>query len=277
MPLATTAVLCLLLTPLPGRAVISVSWVAVDLQAQTEKPPDAASGPEAQRPAPSGDSEPQQTQPQGVKPDQGAPGEGGTAQEPSAAPQEPLQEPPQEPKTNSETPQEPAANPEQARPEPAAPAQQSSEPAKVPPVAQPSPVRKKPAAKKGGAAKTSSNRKSTAKKRLPPNPAKQTDNAAPKVVIRNGGTTDPKVELSRTLTQQQTNAQLQNTNRLLDAADANLKKVSGRQLSAAQQDVVKQIRAYMQQAKTAAGDGDVQQANNLATKARMLSDELVKQ
>jgi len=61
---------------------------------------------------------------------------------------------------------------------------------------------------------------------------------------------------------------------LLATSDANLKKISGRQLNASQQDTVKQIKSYMDQAKKAATGGDVQRAYNLAVKANLLSAEL---
>jgi len=69
-------------------------------------------------------------------------------------------------------------------------------------------------------------------------------------------------------------AQLKSTNDLLTTSDENLKTISGRQLTASQQDTVKQIKSYMEQAKTAANDGDVQRAHNLAVKANLLSAEL---
>ena len=58
--------------------------------------------------------------------------------------------------------------------------------------------------------------------------------------------------------------------------DTNLKQLSTRQLTVTQQDSVSQIRKYMEQAKTAEAAGDVQRAQNLASKALMLSDDLVK-
>jgi hypothetical protein len=61
---------------------------------------------------------------------------------------------------------------------------------------------------------------------------------------------------------------------LLAATDADLQKISARQLSASQQDTVKQIKSYVEEAKEAAKDGDVQRAYNLAVKANLLSAEL---
>jgi hypothetical protein len=73
----------------------------------------------------------------------------------------------------------------------------------------------------------------------------------------------------------QASQQSERTKQLLASSDANLKKISGRQLDESQQDTVKQIKSYMDQAKTAANDGDVQRAYNLAVKANLLSAELV--
>jgi hypothetical protein len=102
-----------------------------------------------------------------------------------------------------------------------------------------------------------------------------TETGSAKTVIRNGGTADPAVDLSPRLNQQQASHQIEITNQLLATSGANLKKLSGRQLSTNQQDTVKQVKSYMQQAKLAANDGDVHRAYNLALKANLLSAELV--
>jgi len=96
-----------------------------------------------------------------------------------------------------------------------------------------------------------------------------------KRIVRRGSTTDPTIQFSPGLTQQQASAQRQNTSKLLAGTDANLKKISIQQLTPAQQDAVNQIRRYMEQAKTADASGDLQRAHNLAFKARLLSDELL--
>ncbi len=96
-----------------------------------------------------------------------------------------------------------------------------------------------------------------------------------KTVVRNGGAADPTVDLSPGLSPQQASHQTESTNQLLAASDANLKKIAGRQLNPSQQDTVKQIKNYMDQAKKAASDGDVQRAHNLAVKASLLSADLV--
>jgi hypothetical protein len=104
--------------------------------------------------------------------------------------------------------------------------------------------------------------------------SKQTGTTPATTVIKNGGTDEPTVDLSPEVNQKQASEQTVRTNQLLANSDANLKKISGRQLSASQQDTVKQIQSYMDQSKKAANDGDVQRAYNLAVKANLLSAEL---
>jgi len=102
-------------------------------------------------------------------------------------------------------------------------------------------------------------------------------NASPKkVVVRNGGTSDPTDQLSPGLTEQQASSQRQTIDLLLVDTAANLKKLSGRQTSSSQDDMMGQVRQYVQQAKAAADSGDIERAHNLAVKAHLLSEELAK-
>jgi len=64
-------------------------------------------------------------------------------------------------------------------------------------------------------------------------------------------------------------------NQMLAATDANLKKIEGTQLSSSQQDMIAQIRQFMDQSKKATAAGDAEQARTLAWKAKTLSEELV--
>ncbi|PYX07583.1 MAG: hypothetical protein DMG88_13605 [Acidobacteria bacterium] len=103
------------------------------------------------------------------------------------------------------------------------------------------------------------------------------ESSSPKTrVVRRGSTTEPTIQFSPGLTQGQAAAQRQSTTQLLAGAEANLKKISNRQLVPSQQGSVNQIRKYMEQAKTADASGDLQRAHNLAFKARLLSDELLR-
>ena len=125
---------------------------------------------------------------------------------------------------------------------------------------------------------TTKKKKAPPKKKVPTvKKADPTDEEAPpKRVVRDGSTTEPVNQISPSVPEQQASSQLQKTNDLLSAADTNLKSISGAQLNSNQEDMVKQVKTYMEQAKTAAEMGDLERANNLATKAQLLSAELVK-
>jgi len=58
-------------------------------------------------------------------------------------------------------------------------------------------------------------------------------------------------------------------------AKKNLQEVSGRQFSAAQQDLVEKINSFLAQSESASKDGDWARAWNLSQKARLLSAELI--
>ena len=120
-----------------------------------------------------------------------------------------------------------------------------------------------------------SKKTSTKKLRKKPTETASTGSAEKKVV-KNGGTVDPAVQLAPSVSDEQASQQRNSTSQLLATTDTNLKQLSARQLTVTQQDSVSQIRKYMEQAKTAEAAGDVQRAQNLASKALMLSDDLVK-
>jgi hypothetical protein len=61
----------------------------------------------------------------------------------------------------------------------------------------------------------------------------------------------------------------------LAVAEKNLGQASGKQLSAAQQDLVAKITSFASQSRDASKSGDWARAQNLAQKARLLSDELL--
>ncbi len=94
----------------------------------------------------------------------------------------------------------------------------------------------------------------------------------PKVIVRQGSTSEPSIQLAGgDATSHEGDAAKQ----MLAAADANLKKIEPVQLSSSQQDMVTQIRQFMDQSKKATADGDTEQARTLAWKAKTLSEELV--
>ena len=180
--------------------------------------------------------------------------------------------------TPSQSQQEPASapQPETSPPEPAKPDQQakpdSPEPQSPSGTAAPSqnPPTDQPPAQAAPPAKTVT-KKHRKKKTTPPaaEPAK--------VVVRNGSTTEPSAQIAPGgVSKERANSELKITNQLLAHASVNLEKLSTHKLSAAQEDMVKQIRTYMDQAKSASDSGDWQRAHNLASKAQMLSDDLLR-
>jgi hypothetical protein len=192
-------------------------------------------------------------------------------------PQEASPKPDQAQEAPKPAPQEPS-KPEQSMPP--APDQQTQNPPAASEPPQPPPT--EPAAgsteKKSTAATTPAAKQSSGATKSTPSGGKcKAPNSGPrKRIVRRGSTTDPTIQFSPGLTQQQASAQRQNTSQLLAGTDANLKKVSIRQLTPAQQDAVNQIRRYMEQAKAADASGDLQRAHNLAFKAQLLSDELLR-
>ncbi len=98
----------------------------------------------------------------------------------------------------------------------------------------------------------------------------------PKVVIRNGGSEEPTVQLKGGTTTEQASQQRSTTEQLTAATEENLKKIAGRQLTPSQQEMVDQVKQFTAQSKEALAAGDLERGHNLAVKARLLSDELVK-
>jgi len=97
----------------------------------------------------------------------------------------------------------------------------------------------------------------------------------PKVVVKNGGSDEPTVQLKGDTPPAKASNERLNTEQLRLATEENLKKITSRQLTANQQDMVNQIKQFMDQSKAAVADGDLDRGHNLAMKARLLSDELV--
>lgn len=84
------------------------------------------------------------------------------------------------------------------------------------------------------------------------------------------------MELTGDTTTQKASQERSTTEQLAAAADENLKKIAGRELSPSQQEMVNQVKQFMEQSKEAITEGDLERGHNLAVKARLLSDELVK-
>ncbi len=175
--------------------------------------------------------------------------------------------------------QDEPASPNQNSPaqQPQAPGEQQAQPPE-----QPAAEAKTPAKPKGTNSKTTQNSKRKKKTTTqlksahhPKMPASSSGEPG-KVVIRNGGAKDDVIHLSPGGTREQEAHNRENTEQLLATTDENLKRLSGRQLSSAEQSTVDQIHSYMRQAKSAADSGDLARAHTLAFKAHLLSDDLAK-
>ena len=150
---------------------------------------------------------------------------------------------------------------------------ETAQPAPAPPPAQePQKSNSEPTAKN-----PASPTQAPAKKRRHRKTAASTSTTTPqKKIVRNGGTVDPAVQLAPGISAAQASSQRQSITQLLAATDGNLKQIAGRPMNPTQQESISQIRKYMEQAKAAEQAGDIEQAQNLASKARLLSDDLVK-
>ena len=180
----------------------------------------------------------------------------------------------------------PAVPPPQAE----APAVTQPEPEGKPPVPaasepnrpQPEPTQPEtaPAAAATPAPKPKTKPRHTAKKTVPPpaveKPAETPAEKQPtKTVVTEGGAQPATPQLSASMPHDKVIHQKLNTNQLLEATDYNLKSIA-RALSADEQAMLQHIRSYMQQSRDATKDGDTERAYNLALKAHLLSDELIK-
>jgi hypothetical protein len=116
-------------------------------------------------------------------------------------------------------------------------------------------------------------------------PAPATDNSReatskrcppPITVIKNGGSNEPTIELKGNATADQKSQQRSTTEQLAMQTEENLKKFSVNSPSPTQQETLTQIKQFMEQSKEAVAAGDLERGRNLAVKAHLLSEELVK-
>ena len=102
-------------------------------------------------------------------------------------------------------------------------------------------------------------------------------NVPPKIVIQEGGVSTPGTTQPASTNTPDNNAHNEpTTGQLLDSTENNLRNIK-RQLSTDEQNTQAQIKDYVTQARQAIKDGDMVRAHNLAVKAHLLCDELVKQ
>jgi hypothetical protein len=102
-------------------------------------------------------------------------------------------------------------------------------------------------------------------------------NGAPrKIVVREGGATEPAEQIVPGMTPVEAARQRKNAEQWLASTGDQLKQLAERTLDARQQDTVAQIHNYMDGARTALKEGDVRRASTLAQKAHLLAEDLVK-
>jgi outer membrane biosynthesis protein TonB len=128
--------------------------------------------------------------------------------------------------------------------------------------------------KAGEAAKPASQK---SRKKKTPRKTKAQSSKPKKVIVRNGGTAETISQLAPDMSTSDASHARDTTNQLLTTTEANLQRASTRQLNQAQLATVEQIRMFMGQSNAAVKAGDLQRGHNLAMKALLLSNDLVKQ
>jgi hypothetical protein len=179
----------------------------------------------------------------------------------AALPQEPAK--PDQPKSTNPPPEQP--KPDAGSEKPESGQTSASEPPSTP-GAKP-PAKTQPGQKPPGTTKKNATKKK---------PASGEAAGNSKTVVRQGSTSEPTTQLAPGMTAEQAARQRETTNHLLSATDSALQKLSGRPLSSDEQNTVAQIRKFMQQAKAADSEGDLELSYKLALKAHLLSDALTK-
>lgn len=101
------------------------------------------------------------------------------------------------------------------------------------------------------------------------------DAAPRKIVVRQGGASEPAAQIAPDITPADATRERQSTEQLLGATGGQLKQLAGRTLDARQQETVGQIRNYINGARSALQEGDVRRASTLAQKAHLLAEDLV--
>jgi len=96
-----------------------------------------------------------------------------------------------------------------------------------------------------------------------------------KVVVRQGGITEQSIQLAGGTGGNDASHKRDAAKSMLTATEENLKKMDGQPLTTAQQDSASQIRQFVKQSKSAIAAGDLERAQTLAWKAKLLSDDLV--
>jgi hypothetical protein len=168
-------------------------------------------------------------------------------------------------------------------PAPPLPAQPPAETQATPPPAETQPEKTETAAERPIPKKKPSAKK-PATAAAPPQGQQQTQASAPqpappktsKLVIQEGSAPNSQGQLAAGVGLEDSSSHSKlTTEQLLQSTQTNLNSIN-RPLSPEEQAMVAQIKDYMAQSRKATTDSDTVRARNLALKARLLSDELVK-
>lgn len=234
-----------------GYVMILLSALVAGVKGQNTQSPSSS------QPAVAAQPQNEPAQPRQSAPQQESPKDQQQTQPPAEAP-------------TAATPQSEPAQPSQVSPDQGHSKEQGTEQAAPPSQASPDQtVQPKP----HPPAKSKSTR--NRKKRTTSSKTLSTDPSG-KVVVRNGGLRESATQISPGVNDQQAQSQRKVTSELLATTDANLKKVSGQQLTPAQQSMLDQVNAYVRQSKAASDAGDIPRAHTLAVKAQLLSNELAR-
>ena len=100
-------------------------------------------------------------------------------------------------------------------------------------------------------------------------------NCAPeKTIVRQGGVTEQSIQLAGGSAGDQ--AQKRDAaSQMITATERNLNRLTGRQLTNAERESVIQIRQFVEQSRTALTAGNLERAQTLAWKAKLLSEDLI--
>jgi outer membrane biosynthesis protein TonB len=182
-------------------------------------------------------------------------------------------------------PQKPGTTTQKEPTQPAATPPSTSAPAAPSTATTPKPKPKrapKPPKQEPSATATNGNGQTAAPKTAPETPSTTASTTTPpaatpppKVVVQDGGEGGETPSGQISTGGNNHSESRQSVEQLLQSTDSNLRSIS-RPLNDEERAMVEQIRNYMAQARVASTDGDLTRANNLALKAHLLSDELVK-
>jgi len=158
--------------------------------------------------------------------------------------------------------------PQSSAPETPSSDKPESKPSEVAP-----PTTAKPESAEGAKPSTKSSKKHKSKKQKS---SSRKTTGPRKVIVRNGGTEEALSQLAPDMSSEEASHARETTTQLLNATESNLQHASSFTLNQDQQAMMEQIRTFMGQSNAAVKAGDLQRGHNLALKALLLSNDLVK-